>query len=233
MKAIRIRAMAVGLGLGGALLTSGVAKANNWGAGIPGSGGSDVRCTINDHDSQCTGNNATWRVMITSIGFNAKLEAAIKSSVANDSDDSSSNNTDIDAAMTSDFNTADVWVIEQNGPDPEEWGWADCHPSSDFGGGQGLRKWCKPHVIHMNTDHESDWNNDNHLEYRRWLACHELGHTLGLRHTNGLHSPAATSCMYTGAQTIAFPVNPASWDRAHLRHCYPNEGDLEDTGCRD
>ena len=61
-------------------------------------------------------------------------------------------------------------------------------------------KWCKPQLIFFN-DHYSHGPND-----LKAIACHELGHTLGLRHKG--QSSGTTSCMRDDP-TIDLDESPA------------------------
>lgn len=72
--------------------------------------------------------------------------------------------------------------------------------------------WCKPHIIiyQDNSYANNCWSNG---ACRKWLACHELGHTLGLQ-----HSTTETTCMTTSAQTDVLNAH----DIGHLEDCYPH-----------
>ena len=74
--------------------------------------------------------------------------------------------------------------------------------------------WCKPQIIiyQDNSYANNCWSNG---ACRKWLACHELGHTLGLQ-----HSTSTSTCMTLSAQTNVLN----SHDIGHLAnwHCYPH-----------
>ncbi|GBE23073.1 hypothetical protein BMS3Bbin01_02454 [bacterium BMS3Bbin01] len=60
-------------------------------------------------------------------------------------------------------------------------GWyaaAPCAAGATYGG-SGTHTWCKPRLVKYNRSYPEAF--DTATE-RRWLACHELGHTLGLFH---------------------------------------------------
>lgn len=71
-------------------------------------------------------------------------------------------------------------------------GWVDCPPSAQQGGSHP-NYYCMDQELRYNYTYSADFDT---LTERRSVACHELGHTLGLRH------PAAAtnlgSCMHNG-----------------------------------
>lgn len=68
------------------------------------------------------------------------------------------------------------------------WGAVYC-PSGAAQGGSNPRRWCKPQYIRYNTTYAYKFDT---AEERRSIACHELGHTAGLRHSGNI----GDSCMY-------------------------------------
>lgn len=69
-------------------------------------------------------------------------------------------------------------------------GWHNC-PSYAAQGGSHPDHWCMDNVIRFNRHYSAAYNTTNE---RRGLACHELGHMFGLRHTND--DTGYASCMY-------------------------------------
>lgn len=66
-------------------------------------------------------------------------------------------------------------------------GYTACHSDALFGGVAPNDLWCIPQDIVVNLTHPSNW--DRTQQGRNVVACHEMGHTFGLRHIN------ASSCM--------------------------------------
>jgi hypothetical protein len=62
---------------------------------------------------------------------------------------------------------------------------------------------------------DNDWMGPKTTAQERWLACHELGHTVGLTHT----SQAVPACMSPNDQ-LANPSTLTSHDSAHLTGYY-------------
>jgi hypothetical protein len=60
-------------------------------------------------------------------------------------------------------------------------------------GGTDPGRWCRPQDIQFNTSYAQTTTS------RKAIACHELGHTLCLRHRN---SSEPASCMQNGSYTV-------------------------------
>ena len=59
--------------------------------------------------------------------------------------------------------------------------WTQCSSAATYGGADPNR-WCKPQQLIWNTSFES--SHFSTLAKKEYIACHELGHTVGLRHTS-------------------------------------------------
>jgi hypothetical protein len=157
--------------------------------------------------SQCAANGMTHRVSLASLASNSPMRAAMldaMNTIDNLSPDiflvvewSSSTNADVNATTGNFGNTG--W-----------WAYGACSANSTITGTDPL-KTCTLQVITYNVGHPSDW--DGTALGRRTIACHELGHTVGLRHSN----PDRSSCMRNGVTTMD---SLHSHDHATLANLY-------------
>lgn len=95
--------------------------------------------------------------------------------------------------------------------------WSRAYTTCEANAATGLpgvryHMWCRPQRIYYQAYPEANdcWN---YGPCRRWLACHELGHTLGLQ-----HSANSATCMYT----VGYPDTLNAHDKEHLEDCYPH-----------
>lgn len=200
------------------------ALAESWGAGLP-PGGDTHRCTVYpDRDSECTANNDLHYVFITP-SLNTNMTTALENSITDDY----AAIPEITAFTTSSTGNADVQVYEQNiGPGIR--GYTTCQIGASFGE-TGKNEWCRPQFIYLNNYYEdSEWNVSG--AKRKWLACHELGHTLGLQHPEAFHAQHYDdSCMRP--DLVPGPADLWGFDIEHLEDCYPHHPFDEAPICRD
>ncbi len=85
-------------------------------------------------------------------------------------------------------------------------GWVICPPPPVSQGGSHPNHWCYGQELRFNLSYGSYY--DTQTE-RRWVACHELGHTVGLRHHDG-------SCLNISGPVLTLDAD----DIAHLNATY-------------
>lgn len=88
---------------------------------------------------------------------------------------------------------ADVDVQDNTYGLNNAYGWVNCDPSTATQGGTGTRRWCSGQDLRFNITYETPFGT---AARRQEMACHEFGHTVGLRHTTD-----NTSCMREGEVT--------------------------------
>jgi hypothetical protein len=100
-------------------------------------------------------------------------------------------------------------------------GWVWCPPKAPQGINSKGDRWCRRQQLHFNLNPSyAAFFNDS--ASRNYMACHELGHTIGLRHWgNPPHSdyPAGATCM--NADVPNGPQNLHPWDIEEINLYYP------------
>ena len=113
------------------------------------------------------------------------------------------NPTDLNAYHSDADPLPDVIVHDFNYPlFPSLAGWVNCPPDNTGTGGTDPNRWCRGQTLVLNS--YLYWFDNSVFDtdaQRRNIACHEMGHTVGLRHRAEL-----TSCMYTYAGAGAAAV---------------------------
>ncbi|MDX1468226.1 MAG: hypothetical protein R3258_02690 [Acidimicrobiia bacterium] len=72
--------------------------------------------------------------------------------------------------------------------------WVDCPANNTGIGGLGASRWCRGQILRYNAFYEPFWVDETWA--RAGLACHELGHTVGLRED----THETSGCMAAGAK---------------------------------
>jgi hypothetical protein len=99
-------------------------------------------------------------------------------------------------------------------------GWVFCPADARQGTNAQGDRWCQHQELHFNL-------NPRYAAYfadrasRDYMACHELGHTIGLRHWGNppqTEGPAAATCMTP--DNPDGPVNLHAYDRRHIDQYY-------------
>lgn len=85
----------------------------------------------------------------------------------------------------------DVWVYDLYYGTTGIIAWVDCPASNSGVGGSGTSRWCRGQILRYNATYQN-------YAVGSQIACHELGHTIGLRHRT-----TTGSCMYTYGDILA------------------------------
>lgn len=114
----------------------------------------------------------------------------------------------------------DVIVYSQDYGDNGAAGWVYCPPDAPHGTNFRGHRWCQHQELHLNLNARySAYLGDDGS--RAYVACHELGHTLGLRHWGNppeTDGPAAATCM--NADTPDGPTDLHQFDVDHINDYY-------------
>ena len=148
-------------------------------------------CDTSPELSQCVANNGghlVYKVNLTQPVSLAVSDAIAKANAIRD----------FSAEVWSTNNIQDVNAHDGDYGNTEWWAYTACTPAAVHGGTAPAALWCKPQDNVFNYDHPAQW--DTNVSGRQTVACHELGHSFGLRHTVD-----ATSCMRNGQ------VNPPNY----------------------
>lgn len=89
------------------------------------------------------------------------------------------NQTDLDITATT--GTGEIRIFEEYYGSLNKWGFTLCAPPPlvVYGGNPATHTaWCRPQDVVYNSRYTAGWDSIQ----QRYLACHEIGHTFGLRH---------------------------------------------------
>jgi hypothetical protein len=190
----RLDLCAVLLGVSAALLASaGVhsAQADNFGG--PKNSAPSVCNTTNYEHQQCVAEN--W---LHEVNYNSGLVTIWRTALEDTRSDYDPNS-DITLIMDDTYGDNDVRAANVTDSGENFWAWTRCPSTPDDTGSlptavpayaNGLY-WCKPQLIYFNRAHEDIYNT---AAKRKAVACHELGHTMGLRHRDTAGA-TGLSCM--------------------------------------
>lgn len=155
--------------------------------------------------SQCVANNAThWidRFALETHQLNAITWAATTIYTVPQ--------VEIDSKFST--STPDVRAVDGYYGDNGNWAWTMCDEYARYGGDAAAHtKWCAPQILVFNlTQKAANYSSE---EKTKAIACHELGHTLGLRHL------ATNSCMKFKQTLYKYLLDH---EKTHLKTFYPD-----------
>jgi hypothetical protein len=202
------------------MASAGVTAANNWGSSV-GTGGTTGHICDDTIYSQCVADNSTHNVWITST--DTDLMEEIPWSMLNYTSVAPPIRMIEVHPSPPDF-YQDVEVRAASYPSVQALAWTQCNgPASDplmtYGGSEANHdRWCKPQVLRYNTFFRtSHFPTD---AKQRYIACHELGHTIGLRHTNETSGTCLLKATIT-PNSVPTVTTTSSHDRAMIAGHYP------------
>jgi hypothetical protein len=112
----------------------------------------------------------------------------------------------------------DVLVTDYYYPTIGLLGWVECLPDSDTSGIHPYRR-CDRQKLRLNSRYVATYFNTD--ARRRRMACHEIGHTVGLRHRN---SSTQRGCMEDPFDPNDFVPLTTTHDDDHLNGYYGTPG---------
>lgn len=175
------------------LVVAPIATASNFGSGI------DHACDTT-YSSQCVADNYDHRVRFFSID-NANLLTATRDRMSYFNSFAGRLNM-YEVSSSADVNVQDLYVGAVGW-----WGVGYCASSATYGGSDP-NCWCRPQVLTYNLSYSAG------VGQPYYLACHELGHTVGLRHYNHV------TCMVNADLTGEKVITPH--ERDHINSRYGN-----------
>lgn len=196
------RLVGVVVGILSAVLLAVTATASNFGSNVPAYQTSPHPCD-DTLLSQCIANNGYHVYCFGSVAANIKT--ATRSVMANVYEP-------LLYVSTAEFACSEPGLdlrISEGRYSYPVWGWTACASGAAYGGSDPYR-WCKPQELRWNRSTAGSWDS---LSGRAYVACHEVGHSLGLR-----HSGDSSSCLYPNRITTS---TLTAHDRAMLDYYNP------------
>ena len=122
-------------------------------------------------------------------------------------------NSSIQITVVSDRLDAYVGASYGNFGSNGAWAYTSCEVAAQHGTNPA-GQWCIAQLLRFNSQYISNYDTNNGT---KGVACHELGHTLGLRHTT-----STTTCMHnTPLVSGVWRTTIQAHDVSHLEANYP------------
>lgn len=209
------------LAIVGAMLVvpSDPASASNFGA--TGTTGSNLCGFMYDQSGwqpirQCVSraNNKWHAVFLNAVGGQwPGMDTAVSGSLSSDY-----NPTDLSAYVDQSDPYPDVIVYDYNYGNNGYFGWTDCPEDNTGIGNGGSLRWCRGQKVRFNGSVDHLFVNTSSA--RKGLACHELGHTVGIRHRDNPGSCSHGEPIRNGAGLYYFNAGLASHEQSHINSAY-------------
>jgi hypothetical protein len=215
-RAADLLAVSLGLVTAATLSLATVARADNFGGPKDASAACDATTS-----SECVANDANHSIYyssnVTSADWLNGADAAIN--------DYYNNTTSLIIWHTPTYSASNDVRLSEVDTSNNLWGWGRCASSPTATGhlatavpayAHGLN-WCYPQLVFLN-DHYASTAGYNNATGKRAIACHEIGHTLGLRHRNTTpYGCMANPPNYAGS----WHTTPQSHDYGMINYFYP------------
>lgn len=169
--------------------------------------GSSARVEFSPNQYNAVSVNADY---IVPVFFESSLPTIIRTAFGWSFTNNYGTNLDMFQTTTSSW---DVTARELNYGSTGVVGWVDCPPTA-FQGGSHPSHHCADQILRLNDVYDFQYDTTNEA---RSVVCHELGHTVGLRHSNDVDSPG--SCMFrVGPDPTRIGLTPHDYEYLFSRY---------------